>query len=638
MGRRNGLALLAWVLVGAGLRFWQLDTKTPWSDEWATLVFSLGHSFKTIPLDQLLSLDELLAIARLDDASVSEGLGQVWRYLMTESTHPPLYFWLMHLWLRLWQVPGELVGLGVARSLSALLGVTGIPAAYGLGYWVMAGARSAQRHRVALAAAALMALSPFGVYLAQEARHYTLALLWVMASLGCFVVAWKALRGGGQRQDPPSPLGKGESSQKRPMAVQASPFPRGMEGDRLRLSWSITLLWVAVNGLGLATHYFVGLLLAAEGLALAGLIAMGWFAGKVAMQPVSGVKPLSLSRVASRQVRGAADFGDGVAVKLIIVGGGALLAAVPWLPFWLDIPGDRLTEWISQDVSLLERWVMPLLRLGAWLMSMVMLLPVEQVPVGLAVLSGLGLLMAGLWLLPHLGRSLRQQMAGAGPTPSLAVEALLAVEGAGLLLVLAAIYLWQKDLSLATRYFFVFLPGTVLLIAMAFARLKRREAIALLLLLGFVGSLAVTTGYAFQKPDRPDLLIQAIALDSQNDPRLQTDAAEIASPVISTFYKTHEQLSEMLAVAWELHRQGDDQTQFLIAERKSEIIQNTLTYLRAVASHERPFIVWEFNLTMAVDFPAFGCALNDDQPFGRVPGYRYRAHLCLDLETDGRSK
>ena len=586
MGRRNSLALLAWVLVGAGLRFWQLDTKTPWSDEWATLVFSLGHSFKTIPLDQLLSLDELLAIARLDNVSPWAGLGNVWQYLMTESTHPPLYFGLTHLWLRFWQAPGELVGLGIARSLSALLGVMGIPAAYGLGYWMMAGLRNAQRHRVGLLAAALMALSPFGVYLAQEARHYTLALLGVMASLGCFFLAWRALRGLGNR-----------------------------------LSWPVTLLWIAVNGLGLATHYFVGLLLAAEGLALAGLMLRQSLRGLGESKPTPPVgHPAEAGSVAA--------FLGGATVKLGVVAVGALLAAVPWLPFWLSIPGDRLTEWISQDSSLLERWVMPLLRVGAWLASMVMLMPVEQVPVGVAVLSGLGLLGALLWLGPQLLTGLKQQMRGGNP----AVEALLAVQGAGLLLVLAAIYLWQKDLSLATRYFFVFLPGMVLLLAIALAGLNQRRATGLLLALGFAGSLAVTTGYAFQKPDRPDLVVRQMLADANGDqPQLML-----------TMEKTHEQLSEMLSLAWEWNRlieeQADagtagkmavqpEQLGFLVTRRGGDLATNTSKVYEGSVTVPRPFQLWEFNLAEGVVFEVFACEAAREGSY-RVGGYRFKQQRC----------
>lgn len=564
--RRNGLALLAWMLVGAGLRFWQLDTKTPWSDEWATLIFSLGHSFETIPLDQLLSLDELLGIARLDDAAVSAGLGHVWRYLMTESTHPPLYFWLTHVWLRVWQGAGALVDLGVARSLSALLGVAGIPAAYGLGYWMMAGERQAQRHRVAGLAAALMALSPFGVYLAQEARHYTLALLWVMASLGCFVLAWRALRGGAGR-----------------------------------LTWPVTLLWIAVNGLGLATHYFVGLLLAAEGVALAGLMGVGCFSKdkKLAFTP-----------------------GRDVISKLSAVFLGALLAALPWLPFWLGIPGDRLTDWISQDLPLLERWLMPLLRVGAWLASMVMLLPVEQVPVWLAVLSGMGLLLALGWLVPLLVQSVRCQLAQGNAV----VEALLAVQGVGLILVFAAIYLWQKDLSLATRYFFVFLPGLVLLGAIALAGLNRPRVTGLLLALGFAGSLAVTTGHAFQKPDRPDLAVAQMVTET-NPQRPQ---------LMLTMEKTHEQLSEMLSLAWEWNQALDapsttaiqpDQLGFLVTRRGGNLAENTSKVYEGSITVPRPFQLWEFNLAEGVVFEVFACEAEQDE-FYRVGGYRFKSHQC----------
>ena len=577
MGQRHGLALLAWMLVAAGLRFWDLDAKTPWSDEWATLVFSLGHSFQTIPLDQLLSLDELLAIARLDNTSAVEGLGNVWQYLMTESTHPPLYFWLTHLWLRFWQGSGELVGLGMARSLSALLGIFGIPAAYGLGYWVMAGARSVHRHRVAVWAAALMALSPFGVYLAQEARHYTLALLWVMASLGYFVLAWRALR---------------------------TPKHVGLSGPAM-------LLWVGVNGLGLATHYFVGLVLAAEGFALAGLAALQWRTGAIAGDD------------SWRWRRTVGQIG--------LVAGGALLAALPWIPFWLSIPGDRLTEWISQDSSLLERWLMPLLRVLGWLATMVMLLPVEQVPVWAIALSGLGLLAALLWCLPPLGQSLKLQVQAQNP----AVEALLVVQGVGLGLVMVAIYLWQKDLSLATRYFFVFLPGMVLLGAMGLAQLPMRQGSGLgqrrvmpvLLALGFAGSLAVTTGYAFQKPDRPDLVVQQILADAEaNQPQLML-----------TMEKTHEQLSEMLSLAWEWNQAiADDsrsvtvkpeQLGFLVTRRGGNLAANTSKVYEGSVEVPRPFQLWEFNLAEGVVFEVFACE-DPGKSFYRVGGYRFKQHQC----------
>ncbi len=71
--------LLLWIILGAGLRFTNLELKPPWADEWATLVFSLGNSFKTIPLEQIISLDTLLQLLQLKPESSTQ---DVVTYLM----------------------------------------------------------------------------------------------------------------------------------------------------------------------------------------------------------------------------------------------------------------------------------------------------------------------------------------------------------------------------------------------------------------------------------------------------------------------------------------------------------------------------------------------------------------------------
>jgi len=110
-----------------------------------------------------------------------------WRLSNTadRSNHPPLYCsrslvdagWLTPSDKRRY---GAYVSVWAARSLPALLGAS-IPAVYGL-------SRLAFRSPlVSQLAAAMMAVSP-GIFLAQEARHYTLAF-WVIASLSCLVIA-----------------------------------------------------------------------------------------------------------------------------------------------------------------------------------------------------------------------------------------------------------------------------------------------------------------------------------------------------------------------------------------------------------------------------------------------------------------
>ena len=222
IGIHCGLLLL-WIILGTSLRFTNLAAKPPWADEWATLVFSLGHSFLTIPLEKIITLDTLLEPVRI---SSETGIQDVISNLLGESTHPPVYFVLNHLWLKLFSHPGELVSLELARSLSAGLGVLAIPIMFGFGLLISNSLLTGQL------AAALMAFSPYGLYLSQETRHYTFVILLVIASLSCLIVAVKSA----QKQQP--------------------------------ISIALTLTWIVINSLGVATHYFFAFTLVTEILVL----------------------------------------------------------------------------------------------------------------------------------------------------------------------------------------------------------------------------------------------------------------------------------------------------------------------------------------------------------------------------------
>lgn len=92
------LLLLVWLAIATGLRFTHLAAKPPWNDEFATVVFSLGNSFRTVPINQVIALDTLLKPLQLNPDA---GIRDVIHNLMTESTHPPIYFGLNHLWMQL---------------------------------------------------------------------------------------------------------------------------------------------------------------------------------------------------------------------------------------------------------------------------------------------------------------------------------------------------------------------------------------------------------------------------------------------------------------------------------------------------------------------------------------------------------
>jgi 4-amino-4-deoxy-L-arabinose transferase-like glycosyltransferase len=127
----------------------------------------------------------------------------------SEST-PPLYYCIAWVWARIF-------GFGEAglRSLSAVAGVLVVPVAYGAG-------RKLISVRAGLIAAALTACSPLLVWYSQEARSYSLLVLFTAASLLAFAYV----------------LARGTSR-----SVAA---------------------WVICSGLALATHYYAVLAVVPE--------------------------------------------------------------------------------------------------------------------------------------------------------------------------------------------------------------------------------------------------------------------------------------------------------------------------------------------------------------------------------------
>ncbi len=208
-----GVLLLA-IALGTGLRFWQLAAKPLWLDEILTALFSLGQSYQVVPLEQTIGFPDLLNLFHLQPSTCAA----IAATITQESTHPPLFFCVMHQWLT-WLAPApDLASLTwQLRSFSALMGVLLIA----LLYWLN---RVAFDQRVGAWGAMLMAVSPFAVYLSQEARHYTLPMVWLTLALICLI------------------------------QMQRDLYPVQPQVQRFRpLYW---LGWVVCNSLGLYTHYF----------------------------------------------------------------------------------------------------------------------------------------------------------------------------------------------------------------------------------------------------------------------------------------------------------------------------------------------------------------------------------------------
>lgn len=109
-----------------------------------------------------------------------------------QSSHPPLYYLLLHFWLQI--VPDSDTAV---KLLSALFGILLIPAIYLLSQQLF------NNQTISLTAAALTAVSPFHILYSHELRMYTLLMLLVVLATTTYLHAreeekagWWLLTGG----------------------------------------------------------------------------------------------------------------------------------------------------------------------------------------------------------------------------------------------------------------------------------------------------------------------------------------------------------------------------------------------------------------------------------------------------------
>ncbi|MFB2978679.1 glycosyltransferase [Microseira sp. BLCC-F43] len=610
------LLLLLWIAIGIALRFTHLASKSPWTDEFSTLVFSLGNSFRTVPLDTAIALDTLLQPLQTNSAL---GAREVVQSLLSETNHPPLYFVLAHWWMDLFPSDDGLVSLWVARSFPALLGAASIPAIFGL-------AILAFRSRlVGHIAAAMMAVSPYGIFLAQEARHYTLAILWVIASLCCLVIAVKNIQ------------------QQKPISI-----------------W-IALIWVAINTLGIATHYFFALTLSAEAIVLI-MWGIGQTGVKFILSPahlhqedkelgrrgdsescMETVPASPRHRVpasSSASPRPLQTCTKAIFLKhwwrIYAVVAGTLTGGLIWLPLIQHGYDSKLTEWIKNSDRIGIEWIAPIFQaIAAWV-TMLSLLPVEVSQLPIVIVSGLVMIVFFIWALPILVRGLKVRMQQAGNRIGIQVLGGFIVSAIAIFFIIT--YGVGIDLTRGARYNFVYFPAVIVLVGASLAvswrqsileksaytpRLRGKKAVALIWLMGLVSGLTVVCNLGYQKYYRPDLLVSLIQQQSQ------------IPALIATTHKTHVQTGELMGIAWELKRKFGNNLaaipQFMLAHQEY-IGSNTATVMlqKTLSKMPRPLNLWLVNFHAPVELSAENC-LADSQVKPSVDGYEYKLYRCLQL-------
>lgn len=549
------MLLLSWVGLGLILRFLNLGEKSASSIEISTLVFSLGQGLKNIPLDQVISSDILLSPLRFDSTTQPQDVIQ---RLMSESNHPPLYFLLNHFWMKLFSTSGEIVSLTVARSLSSLLGILSIPAIFGLSYFAFRSLIIAQ------ITAALMAVSPYGIYLAQEARHYTLTILWILTSLTFFVKAIRSLN-----HDKPLPI------------------------------WMM-ISWIIINGLGIATHYFYVIFLGAEAFVLVGFWLRDW--------------------------QNKSNLLNAAWVRIYAVVLGTLATGLVWVPILQNLPNDQLTDWIEKKIKWSELFN-PIFRLLAWFITMILMLPVEGTPIWITVISAIILIGVLVKIVPAIVQGMQSnlkeyrletQIFGGVVITAIALFLIL-IYGLNKDVSLAARYqfiyfpaliiligsalgtVWKLDLFKSENEGNHFFP------------LNGKKLVILTLIMGCFGALTVVSDYGYQKSQQADLLAELIINKSK-------------TPVlIATTHRTHAETRALIGLGLEFQRQKAEKMPQFMLVKKSE--SPSPAFATALNQVQRPFELWTVNLKESLDFNLFQCQ-EDIRPRPDFNGYRYRRYYC----------
>ena len=203
--RHNWLVII--ILLATCLRVIQLSGKNLWIDEIITAIFTFGIGYHSFPTETVMPLNEIAALFQYQHQSCPE----ISQSLAQQSSHPPLFFCLMHQWLGLiQQLPFSDISLAIQlRLLPAILGIICVFLLYHLN-------KESFSSQAGLIGATLMAVSPFAVYLSQEARQYSLGLVLITLALFALIKIIKQSQGG-------------------------------------LIDW---LLWGITNSLGIYTHYF----------------------------------------------------------------------------------------------------------------------------------------------------------------------------------------------------------------------------------------------------------------------------------------------------------------------------------------------------------------------------------------------
>ncbi len=174
---RKIIAIL--LVIGIFFRFYNLDRKVYWYDETMTSLRISGYTSKDLVKEvyngEVITVENLLQNYQYPNNSKS--LNDSIKALASHPEHSPLYYLMARFWL---QIFGN--SIFNLRLLSALISLLAFPAIY----WLCLELFNSKL--ISWVAVSLIAISPFHVLYAQEAREYSLWTVSILVS--CAALLW----------------------------------------------------------------------------------------------------------------------------------------------------------------------------------------------------------------------------------------------------------------------------------------------------------------------------------------------------------------------------------------------------------------------------------------------------------------
>ena len=171
------VVVMALIATGIFIRFYDLDGKFFWGDEVNTLLYTAGFTKQELKDD---ISDREIEIGYLNKYIFTNPeknvINTIKSISIDETQHPPLYYALSSIWMKIF---GD--SIWVIRSFSVLMGLLAFPCIYWLSRELF------DSKKVALLAVAILAVSPFHLIYAQEARLYSMwtVTVWIPYKENC---------------------------------------------------------------------------------------------------------------------------------------------------------------------------------------------------------------------------------------------------------------------------------------------------------------------------------------------------------------------------------------------------------------------------------------------------------------------